>query len=213
MASSWRRSSRVCSPARQACGIWAGRRLVVAGQRAPADVDAGRQHQPVVRQPRAVGERDRSPLGVDGGRARAGDRDAVGGDALVGELLGAELAQAADHRVAERARGERRVRLDQGHGDARIGLAQGAGAARAGEAAARRPRRAARPPGPRAERGRSAAAAIAAPPASGTRGGAPSPLRGVPGGDRLDLRVGEPLGDAVHDRAGPLRPSGSPAWP
>ena len=39
-----------------------GRRLVVAGQRAPADVDAGRQHEPVVRQARAVGERDRPRL-------------------------------------------------------------------------------------------------------------------------------------------------------
>jgi hypothetical protein len=28
-------------------------------------------------------------------------------------------------------------------------------------------------------------------------------LRGVPGGDRLDLVVGETLGDAVHDGRGP----------
>ena len=74
--------------------------------------------------------------GVDGGRGRAGDDDAVGGDALVRELLRGQLAQAADHRVAERARGERRVRLDQRHGDARVGLPERAGAARAGKAAA-----------------------------------------------------------------------------
>ena len=55
---------------------------------------------------------------------------------LVGELLRGELAQAADHGVTERARDERRARLDQGHGDARVGVAERAGTARAGEASA-----------------------------------------------------------------------------
>src|SRR5439155_22240783 len=102
----------------------------------PADVDARCQHEPVVRQLRAVGERDRSRRRVDGGRARAGDRDAVSSDALVSELLGGELAQAADHRVAERAGGERPVRLDQRHDDARVELAKRAGTACPREATA-----------------------------------------------------------------------------
>src|SRR5262249_6772210 len=54
---------------------------------------------------------------------------------LIGELLCRQLAQAADHAVAERAGGERRIGLDQRHGDARIGLPERAGTARATEAA------------------------------------------------------------------------------
>jgi len=65
---------------------------------------------------------------------RAGDDDAVGGHALVRELLRAQLSQAPDHRVAERTGGEHRVRLDHRHGDARVDLPEGAGAARAGKA-------------------------------------------------------------------------------
>ena len=93
-----------------------------------------------------------------------------------------------------------RARLDQRHGDPRVGLPQRAGAARAREAAAddhdarggplreddagKQQRR----PSPRHR-------------ASGTRGGSSSSLRRVPGGDRLDLLVGESLGDPVHDGA------------
>src|SRR5262249_10273936 len=100
------------------------------------DTVPGRQREPVVREPGAVGERDRPGLGAHDGRGRARDRDAVGGDALVRELLRGELAQTADHRVAERARGERRVGLDHGHGEARLEVAELAGAARAREASA-----------------------------------------------------------------------------
>src|SRR5207247_8687870 len=53
----------------------------------------------------------------------------------VGELLGGEDSQADDLRVAERARGERLVRLDQRHDDLRVGVAERAGAAGAGKPA------------------------------------------------------------------------------
>ena len=43
------------------------------------------------------------------------DRHAFGGDAVIGELLRLQFAQAGDHLVAERAGGEDAVRLDQRH--------------------------------------------------------------------------------------------------
>jgi hypothetical protein len=50
-------------------------------------------------------------------------------------LLGAQLSEPHDHRVAEGTRGEGRVRLDQGDREAPIGLAQRARAAGAGKTA------------------------------------------------------------------------------
>jgi len=60
--------------------------------------------------------------------------------------------------------------------------------------------------------GKGAAEAVAATRASKTRGGSTSLLRGVPGGDRLDLLVGEAL--AIRSMTVPARvPSESPASP
>ena len=65
MASSWRRSSSGLLAGlpgmRHACGGG----LVVAGQRVEAQVDAGRQHQTVVIERRAIGERDHARLRID----------------------------------------------------------------------------------------------------------------------------------------------------
>ena len=111
--------------------------LGVAGQPVPADVDAGRDDQPVVREARAALERDaarlrrrrRSPW-----RRRPRCRSAA--DLVVAELLGRQRPQAADHQVAERAGREGAAALDQAHGDARDRrLLMARAAAGAGEAA------------------------------------------------------------------------------
>ncbi|HET6195329.1 MAG TPA: FAD-dependent oxidoreductase, partial [Acetobacteraceae bacterium] len=83
-----------------------GRRLAVARARVPLHADAGRDHQPVVLQLVAAGERDRP-------RRRIGRRGHLGhhlharrSDGVVGEFLLRRLTQARDHRVAEGARAE-----------------------------------------------------------------------------------------------------------
>ena len=89
--------------------------LVIAGQRVEPQVDAGREHQAVVAERRAVGETDHPRLRIDlDGRLR-NDGHAIGGDPVIAELLRFDVAQARDHLVAERAGGEGPVRLDQRH--------------------------------------------------------------------------------------------------
>ena len=112
-----------------------GRRLGISGQPIPADVDAGRQHQAVVGEPRAVGQRDGAALRIDGGSRRDVDGD-LGGDLVVAELLLLEVAQPGNDAVAERAGGECRVRFDQRHIDARVDPLDEAGAACSAETAA-----------------------------------------------------------------------------
>ena len=74
----------------------------------------GRQHQPVVGQPRCRRERHRARLRIDRGRS-PNERDAVGRDLVVAELLLLDVAQPGDDLVAERAGREGPARLHQGH--------------------------------------------------------------------------------------------------
>ena len=62
--------------------------FVVAGQRVEAQIDAGRQHQPVIGKRRAVGEGDRARLRIHLDRGLRDHRDAGRGDLVVAELLG-----------------------------------------------------------------------------------------------------------------------------
>src|SRR5262245_34020519 len=113
-----------------------GGRLGIAGQRVPAQVDARRQHQPVIGKPLSVAERDCTGGRVNCTRCADRERYAIGGDLAVTELLRRKIAQSCDNAIAERASGEGLVRLHQSDGDARIGPSQGARGARAGKAAA-----------------------------------------------------------------------------
>src|SRR5829696_8120678 len=108
----------------------------VAGERVEAEIDAGREHEAVVGEPRAVAERDLAPAGIDCGGRLDRDLDAVLAQAVVAELLLGKLAQAGDDAVAERAGREGRARLDERHGGTRQVAFHGAGAGRAGKAAA-----------------------------------------------------------------------------
>ncbi len=107
----------------------------VAGQAVPADVDARRQHQPVIGQPAGVADDHRAGVGIDASRRLEGDLDGAF-ELLVVELLRLEIAQSGDDVVAERAGGEGVAGLDQRHRDARIDVLERAGAGRAGESAA-----------------------------------------------------------------------------
>ena len=80
MASICLRSSIVCSPAFQACGIFSDGGFVIAGQRVEAQVDAGRQHQAVVAERTAVGETDAARLRIDLCGGLRDDVHAFGGD-------------------------------------------------------------------------------------------------------------------------------------
>ena len=166
----------------------------------------GAEHQPVVGERAAVGERHRARGGVDAGRVGLRERDAVAGDLAVAELLLLDVAQAGDDVVAERAGGEGRVRLDQRHVEPFVERFATRAAVR--RQSRRRPRRSA---APRLARASAAAASPgdAGADASGEITAARMKschvrlrlfLRAVPGGDRLDLLGGEAFGDAVHDR-------------
>ena len=109
-----------------------GSGLVVAGQRAPGDVDAGRQDQAVVRQDGAVAQGDAARRGIDRRGFGLYHANALGRDCGVGEALRGDVAKSGDHLVAERAGGELRVGFDQRDVEARIGATQeprGGGAA------------------------------------------------------------------------------------
>src|SRR5215212_8060064 len=108
----------------------------VAGERVEAEIDAGREHETVVSELRAVAERDLAPVGIDRGGRLDRDLDSVLAYAVVAELLLGEVAQAGDDAVAERAGSEGRARLDERHGGIRQVAFHGAGAGRAGKAAA-----------------------------------------------------------------------------
>src|SRR5829696_9899299 len=90
----------------------------VAGERVEAEIDAGREHETVIGELRAVAERDLAPVRIDRGGWLDRDLDAVLAHAVVAELLLGELAQAGDDAVAERAGREGRARLDERHGGA-----------------------------------------------------------------------------------------------
>ena len=195
--------------------------LVIARQRVPADIDAGRDDQPVIRQARAVGERDGAGLRIDRGRALRGQFDPGGAQLVVAELLVAQIAQPGDHEIAERAGGVFGIRLDQRHGETRVEALQGAGAGRAGKAAADHddPRRGALrqrwSAEPRSGGQHAEFQDVAPGPAADASAlhGSRRRLRGVPRRDGRDLVVGEALGDARHDRPRPLSRRGTPASP
>src|SRR5215469_5300376 len=98
MASSWRRSSVVCSPAFHACGsCW-----VIPRQGVPADVDPWRQNETVVGQCAAAAQRHCPGADVNGRRRIERQAHAVTGDLVVAKLLRVEVAQACDHGIAKR---------------------------------------------------------------------------------------------------------------
>ena len=113
-----------------------GRSFVIALQRVETQIDAGRQHQPVIAERRAVGEPDGPRRRIDGRCRLRHHGHAAGGDLVVAELLLLDRAQSGDHVVAERAGGEGPVRLDQRDLQFRIDLFQRARTTRAAKAAA-----------------------------------------------------------------------------
>jgi hypothetical protein len=108
----------------------------IAGQTVPADIDAGREHQAVVRKLRAVAERHRASLRVDRGAGRDLKHHLIAGKFVVTEFLRPDLAQSGDDAVAEWAGDECRVSFDQRHGDARIDALDETGASCSAEASA-----------------------------------------------------------------------------
>jgi hypothetical protein len=100
--------------------------LVVARDRAPVEVDAGRHDQPVVGKPVAVGQGHRPRVDINRGRARLGDRNPGALDSVVAELLLVDLAQVRQHRIAEGAGCVDGVRLDQGDVERGLQPLQGA---------------------------------------------------------------------------------------
>src|SRR6516162_9211110 len=119
IASSWRRSSSV-----------------VPGQGAPAQIDARRDDQTVIGQPRPICQRHRARLRIDTGRPLPSQLDAVAGQLVERKFLGAQLPQPGDDLIAERAGGEHRIALNKGHRDAPIEPLQRTGATGAGKASA-----------------------------------------------------------------------------
>ena len=113
-----------------------GRGFVVAEQRIPADRDPRRHDQPVVVERRAAAQAHPPRLCIDCHRLLRRDRDAFVADRLITEALRRDVAQTADHGVAERAGGKNRVGLDEGDIEPRIGAAQRPRAGRPGEPAA-----------------------------------------------------------------------------
>src|SRR3954469_19339021 len=70
--------------------------FAIARQRVEAEVDARREHQPVVVQDGAVRERDAAGLRIDSRRAVRGQSDPLGPQRVVSEALRFERAQARD---------------------------------------------------------------------------------------------------------------------
>ena len=91
------------------------RRLVIAGQGVETDVDARREHKPVIGQRRPAGEAHEARIGVHAGGQFGRDDDPLARQGLVAELLGGEVPAAVDHQIAEGAGGIDGVGLDQRH--------------------------------------------------------------------------------------------------
>ena len=142
------------------------RGLVIAGQRIEPQVDARRQHEPVVGQ--ATFRRRGRPCALADRpwwRPARSTVTPLGGDLVIAELLRLDLAQARDHLVAERAGGENPVRLDQRHLQPGIEPSQGARADWRRQSR-RRSRRRARPIAHRTGRARTDEIAAVAMPAN-----------------------------------------------
>jgi hypothetical protein len=84
---------------------------------------------------RRAGRRTGAGLRIDAGGRLPRQRNALGGELVVAELLGPEVAPAGNDLVAERAGGKRCVGLDEHHGDTPIKALQSPSAARPGKAA------------------------------------------------------------------------------
>ena len=111
-------------------------RLIVPGQRTPANVDPRRQHQPVIAERRPAVQRNEPSLPVNRSRPILDHSNAFGADRLIAKALYGDISEARDDRVAERAGGVDRVFLDEGHHKPGLGAVQLAGAGGPGKAAA-----------------------------------------------------------------------------
>ena len=98
----------------------AGGRLIVAGQRVEAQVDAGRQHQTFITDRCAVGETDHAGLRIDLCRRLRNHGHALGDNLVIAELLRLDIPQAGDDFIAERTGDKNPVRFDQRHLQLRI---------------------------------------------------------------------------------------------
>src|SRR5262249_18122842 len=99
-----------------------GGRLRVSWQATPIEINAGCNHQPVRGERRAAAEGDTTRLRIDRGGGRESQFDASGCNVVVAKLLLVEIAQAADHQIAERAGSECALSRDESNGNPRIGL-------------------------------------------------------------------------------------------
>ena len=189
----------------------------------PSDVDAGREHQPVVVELVAVGERHRARRGIDApSRPCRHERDAVAPNCVVAELLRSMSRSPAMTVIAERAGGE-------------VGLGSTSVTASAGSSALQRRARAVAPAKPPPITTTCGSAPCASMAAAAWQGAGRSPggderrrfgsvaswhrLRHCrysarrPGRDRLDLVGGEALDDTVHHRGRRAARCETPATP
>ena len=152
------------------------------------------------------------------GRRREGERHAVGGDLVVVELLRLSSRKPGDDAVAERAGGEGRLAstsVTVMRGSSRFSARAQVAPAKPPPTTTTRPPAPARAPASAAAQRRPQRAVL-----QECRGGCDASCWScgvpqsfcarVPGGDRLDLVVGEALGDAVHDGRRPLARCGRP---
>jgi len=101
-----------------------GRGLVIAGQRVPPDRYSRCQHKSVIIERGSAAERHAACSRVERRRFILSNRNAFGADRFITETLRRDIAQAGDHRVAERASREGWVGLDERHLEFGIGATQ-----------------------------------------------------------------------------------------